>query len=294
MVLKLASLPVSFVNELGDIALQRYGGIGMNEQLEKVAAHHDWEAKTYDADYFERFTLHHKVTLDNILRFVPEEKGGTILDAGGGTGIWSIELAKIGYHVVLTDISRGMLEKAKKKVSALKLDNYIEIRVSNICHMPEFKDNQFAMVLCEGDPLSYCGDHHAAIRELVRVVQLKGRVIASVDNRATALGWFKDKDDREAVQRLLETGKVVPPQEREEFSYVNHAFTPEELRELFESNGLSVERIIGKPVIAHRFAWSKSEDPKVQDWLYHLELKYNDDPAFYPWGIHLEIVGRKR
>ncbi len=266
----------------------------MNEHLKKVVAHHDWWSETYDSEYYEHLSLYHKVTLDNIRRFLPKEKGVPILDAGGGTGIWSVELAKMGYHMILTDISKGMLKKAKKKVEELGLESHIEIMVSNICHMSEFGDNTFAMVLCEGDPLSYCGDHHTAIKELVRVVQHGGRVIASVDNRVSALNWLTDKNDPEAVQRLLETGDVVMPQEREEFFYVVHAFTPEELRELFESNGLSVERIIGKPVLAHRRAFSKLEGPESQDWLYQLELKYNADPAYYPWSGHLEIVGRKR
>ena len=162
----------------------------MNEHLKKVAAHHDWWSESYDSDYFGHFALYHKITLDNIRRFLPKEKGTAILDAGGGTGIWSVELARMGYHVVLTDISEGMLDKARKKVSELKLDNQIEIKISNICNMTEFGDNQFAMALCEGDPFSYCGDHHAATKELARVVQPGGIVIASVDNRVSALNWF--------------------------------------------------------------------------------------------------------
>ena len=264
----------------------------MNEQLKKVSAHHDWWSETYDSDYFTRYTLYHKITLDNIRRFLPKDKGTVILDAGGGTGIWSVELSRMGYRVVLTDISHGMLEKARKKVSILKLDNLIEIRISNICDMPEFEDNQFAMVLCEGDPLSYCGDYRTAIKEFARVVQNGGAVIASVDNRASALNWLREKNDLDAIRQLLETGDVVMPHDREEFRYVIHAFTPEELQELFESNGLMVERIIGKLVIANRLACFRSEDPVVQEWLYNLELKYNEDPAYYPWGGHLEIVGR--
>jgi ubiquinone/menaquinone biosynthesis C-methylase UbiE len=266
----------------------------MNEHLKRVAAHHDWYSGTYDSNYFESLALYHKVTLDNIRRFVPEENGALILDAGGGTGIWSIELAKMGYRVVLTDISKEMLKKAKKKVKEPGLESQIEIIVSNICNMPEFSDNHFDMVLCEGDPLSYCGDHNRAIVEFVRVVKPGGVVVASVDNRASALNWLRDKNDHNAVQRLLETGEVMIPEEREEFSFTVHTFTPEELRELFESNGLLVERIIGKLVIAHRLPWFKSKDPAIQEWLYNLELKYNDNPAFYPWAGHLEIAGRKK
>lgn len=265
----------------------------MNDHLKRVAAHHNHWSETYDSDYFGRFDLYHKITWDNIQRFLPLEKDAAILDAGGGTGIFSVELANIGYHVILTDISQGMLEKAREKVARLGLENRVEVREADICDMPQFEDKRFAMVLCEGDPLSYCGEHKAAIRELARVVRPGGAVIASVDNRAGALNWLRDSDDREAVERLLATGQVLIPEERPEFRYMSHAFTAEELRSLFESNGLAVERIIGKPVIAHRLRRFDGDDPEVREWLFRLELEYNDDPAFYPWAGHLEIAGRK-
>jgi len=266
----------------------------MNEHLKKVAAHHDWWSETYDSDYFDNFGLYHRITLDNIKRFLPRQKDMPILDAGGGTGIWSIELAKMGYRIILTDISQEMLKKAEEKISAMGLTNQVEITISNICHMPEFDDGQFAMALCEGDPLSYCGYHHAAVKELVRVVQRGGIIIASVDNRVSALHWLRETEDQEAIQRLLETGEVLMPNPREESCYIVHAFTPEELRELFEANGLTVERTIGKPALAPRLSCFRSESPAVQQWLYDLETMYNSDPAYCPWGGHLEIVGRKR
>lgn len=86
-----------------------------NAQLKKVSAHHDWWSETYDSEYFAHYSLYHKITLDNIRRFLPKNQDAVILDAGGGTGIWSIELAKLGYRVMLTDISQGMLEKAKRE-----------------------------------------------------------------------------------------------------------------------------------------------------------------------------------
>lgn len=266
----------------------------MNKHLKKVVAHHDWWAETYDSDYFENFALYHRITLANIKRFLPEKKGATVLDAGGGTGIWSIELAKMGYKVVLTDISTGMLDKAMEQVKQLDLQSQIKIMLSDICHIPEFPDDHFDMVLCQGDPLSYCGDHKKALSECVRVLKTGRELIASVDSRTSALNWLKDTEDREAVYRLLHTGEVEMPTGKEEFIYTVHAFTPEELRDLFESNDLSVERIIGKLVIAPRLSFYKSEDPEIQEWLYNLELKYNDDPAFYPRAGHLEIVGRKK
>ena len=264
----------------------------MDEQLTKVAAHHDAWAGTYDADIAGMW-LYNRITLDNIRRFVPDEQGAVVLDAGGGTGMWSIELARMGYGVVLVDISEGMLRNARKNVATASLEHLIEIRQADILSMPEFADGSFAMVLCEGDPLSYCGDHRQAMREMARVLRPGGALVASVDGRASALGWLRDADIDE-VQRFLETGNLmIPPDYPEETRYACHAFTPTEIRELYESSGLTVERIIGKPVL-RGLSVANSDDPVVRERRYQLESKYCDHPDFVSLGPHLEIAGRKR
>jgi ubiquinone/menaquinone biosynthesis C-methylase UbiE len=265
----------------------------MDDNLRRVIAHHDEEAPTYDTD-IAGMILYNKITLDNIRRFLPEDHDGLILDAGGGTGFWAIQLAEMGYRVVLTDISTGMLDKARENVTARGLGDRIDIRLSDIRDMPEFSDGQFAMVICEGDPVSYCGDHEAAVRELARVVRKSGAVIVSVDNRARVLNWLKQSDDLGAIERAIQYGEILVPAEREELRFLAHAFTPQELRDLFESNGLTVERILGKPVFAGQLGLSNSADPVAQERLCEIELEYCDDPAYVTLGGHLEIAGRKR
>lgn len=237
-------------------------------------------------------SLYNRITLENVRRFVPDEPGAPILDAGGGTGIWSIELAKMGYRVMLTDISEGMLAKARENVSLLGLGYLVEIRNSDILDMPEFDDGSFAMIVCEGDPLSYCGDHDQAMREMARVLKPGGTLVASVDNRVSGLNWLRDAD-ADTVERYLETGDVMIPLDRpEDQRYRCHTFTPTELRELFESNGLTVERIIGKPVL-RGLAISSADDPDVKEHLYRLESGYCDNPDYLGAAGHLEIAGRK-
>lgn len=265
----------------------------LNPHLKKVAAQHTAEATTYDREYFSKFGLYHAVTLDNIKRYLPSRFDRPILDAGGGTGIWSIELARLGYRVVLTDISEGMLKEATNKIVGLPISAQIQTQIGDICSMPEFANGQFGMVLCEGDPLSYCGDHTSAARELVRVLAPEGVLIASVDNRTNGLAWLRDTEDLSTIEDLLAHGVVVAPHPCPEHRYPVHAFTPEELASLCEGAGLEVLRIIGKPVIAHRLSCSRSTDPEVQRRLLDLELRYCDDPAYYPLGGHLEIAGQK-
>jgi ubiquinone/menaquinone biosynthesis C-methylase UbiE len=266
----------------------------MNSHLHPVRAQYDAEASSYDSEYFANFALYHELTLDNIRRYLPEAREKPVLDAGGGTGIFGIELARLGYRVVLTDISEGMLREARVKIARLSLGDRIEATFGDICAMPEFPPDHFSMVLCEGDPLSYCGDHVAALGELVRVLEPGGTLIASVDNRASALNWLRDTNDFSAIEQLIDQGVVVPPPSRSGAFFPVHAFTPQELAQLFEAAGLEVLRIIGKPVVAHRLPQFRSSNAEIGQRLLELELRHCDDPAFYPWGGHLEIVGRKR
>jgi SAM-dependent methyltransferase len=258
-----------------------------------VAAHHDWWAPTYDQDYSRKMAVYHAVTLDNILRFLPADRTLPVLDAGGGTGIWSIELARRGYRLVLTDISEGMLEQARARVREQNVTDLVSVRYGDIRSMPEFPDGSFAVVLCQGDPLSYCGDHQAAVRELARVVRPGGTVLSSVDARLPALRWLPDKEDLSAVGRLLETGDIVMPTQNPDFGYQIHAFTPAELSAAFAAAGLEPLRIIGKTVIAHLLPGYRSDDPAVRQQLVEMELRHNEDPALLPAASHLEIAARK-
>lgn len=264
-----------------------------DEHLARVAAYHDACAEDYDAHYEQHFPLYHRVTWSNIRRYLPDEPDSLILDAGGGTGTFAVKLAQMGYRLVLTDVSDGMLAQARRKVADFGLEDRISIVPADVCAMPELEDGQFALALCEGDPLSYCEDAEAGARELARVVRPGGFVIASVDNRPATLKQLTEEQGQQAVEGLLAEGRMFVPHEQEELSFVGHSFTAHELRNLFERVGLTVERLIGKLVIAPRLSCYRSENPAIQDWLLDLELTYSEDPAYIPLAGHLEIVGRR-
>ena len=102
------------------------------------------------------------------------KKGMKILDAGGGPGRYTIDLAKQGYHMTLLDISDKELELARKKIKQYHVGKFVDsVDLGSITELP-YKDNSFDMVLCIGGPLSHLrteSERKKAIKELVRVAK---------------------------------------------------------------------------------------------------------------------------
>src|SRR5512136_999798 len=124
-------------------------------------AYHDHEAPVYDAKYAAipfYAAIYEAVTWDNIHRFLPTLPA-RVLDAGGGTGRWTVVLARMGYEVTLTDISQGMLDVARAKIEAAGLSDQVMSLRQDIRDMSALAADSFDLVLSEGDPVSYCEDH---------------------------------------------------------------------------------------------------------------------------------------
>jgi SAM-dependent methyltransferase len=260
-------------------------------------AYHDQEAPHYDAKYDDIafFTkVYEPVTWDNIRRFLPPLPA-KVLDAGGGTGRWTLILAEMGYELTLTDISQGMLDMARAKLEAAGLLDRVTIQRLDIRDMHALADETFDLVLAEGDPVSYCQDPVAAIGELARVARVGAHVVVSVDSRIAAV-YDLNQLDFEATERLLRSGEMAWREPGKE-SFPIHAFTVAELSGLFEAHGLRVVRVLGKPVFASRLK------PEVRDQiladealtrrLVNLEIRYADDPGWAGSGGHLEVTGIK-
>ncbi len=275
---------------------------GFPFQEEKVTtrseAYHDHEAPAYDAKYDENpffVKVYEPVTWDNIHRFLPPLPA-QILDAGGGTGRWTVPLANLGYQVTLTDISQGMLNVARAKIETAGLVDQVTILRQDICDMRDLVDGSFDLVLAEGDPVSYCEDHAAAISELARVAKVGAHVLVSVDSRIAAI-FALNQLDFDAAEELLGTGQMAWRGEEETLTFPVHAFTVPELMGLFEANGLRVVRVLGKPVLFGQLQPGARErilaDEALTRRLVELECHYADDPGWAGSGGHVEVTGLK-
>ncbi len=108
---------------------------------------HEWRRLRQDAYHQLEFAL----TMHCLTKYLPEK--GLILDAGGGPGRYTIELAKQGYEVILLDLVPEMLKAAERKIRRAGVKKKVkQIIEGSIDDLSMFGDETFDAVLCLGGP----------------------------------------------------------------------------------------------------------------------------------------------
>lgn len=263
-----------------------------DEQAKKIVEYYKKVADDYDRDYDAPYwkKVYDKITWAFIEPYLP--KGGEALDAGGGTGKWSIPLARRGLQVTLVDISKEMLAVAEAKVMREGLQELVTIKQGDIRKL-DFASDSFDFVLAAGDAVSYCGDGERAITELARVLKPSSHIVASVDSAYPLMRRRLLEDfDFDAAIRFLGERKF----EVRGAGFESRAFTPEELRGVLERNGLEVLKIIGKPVslgISNEKVNQILSDPDATEMLLRLQMVLCDMPSLSGFGGHLQAMALK-
>ncbi|MHA2496148.1 MAG: class I SAM-dependent DNA methyltransferase [Candidatus Hodarchaeales archaeon] len=254
---------------------------------------YDENALSYDAEFSDSvyWRLYEDITWDNIQRYLVPKS--FILDAGGGTGRWALRLARLGHHVVMTDISQEMLHVAKTKIDEAHLHESVEFLKLDICDMKILDSNSFDVAMAQGDPVSYCANAKQAILELARVTKPGGHVIISVDNATALIHRPLSEGKFEEVEEALRTKRRMMrnPQMSVEFSF--RAFDAQELRELLEACGLTVIRLIGKIVLPRHLIEPLLDSEENYSQVLELAIRLAEDSYRFGFAGHLEIVGRK-
>ncbi len=111
--------------------------------------------------------------IDELLDIKPGEK---ILDAGCGTGIFTLDFLRQGAEVVGLDISSPMLTYAIKKIKGYQLS----LLRGDMLHLP-FKDNSFDKAVSV-TALEFIEDAKCAVDELLRVTRPGGYVVVATLN----------------------------------------------------------------------------------------------------------------
>ena len=259
-----------------------------DEQTRRVIDYYRKTAEDYDKEYEAPFwQIYDKITWRYIEPYLPRK--GLVLDAGGGTGKWTIPIAKKGLKVIVYDVSEEMLNVALKKVKEHGLEDFVRVKQGDICNI-EFPNSHFDFVLAEGDPISYCDDPHKAVLELCRVLKPGCYIAAGVDSLLRIVRHaVGSKHDMEAAFRILREKRFYAPK----CGFHCWAFTPKDLKQLFVRHGFEVVKIVGKPVVFSREAEPLLQNPAKTEKLLELELALCEEESIIGYGGHLHIVARK-
>jgi SAM-dependent methyltransferase len=247
--------------------------------------------------------LEFDTTMHFLLKYLP--KKGLILDAGGGPGRYTIELAKRGYKIVLLDFSEKNIEFAKKKINQNKLNKKIENTIEGtIINLFTFKNNTFDAVLCLGGALSHVTpEKHRkkAVSELTRVAKYNSKIFISVMGKFGVLlnsvrRWPDEININEHFHNLSVNGEDYMWHGGKAFA---HFFTLEELRNLVKGKIKIIEEI-GLEGLAtpneeetNRLAKSKRYPNAWKNWL-KTHYKLNTHPTIVDSSLHFMIIGRKK
>ncbi len=231
------------------------------------------------------------VTWEHLKKHIPKDRNSLILDAGGGTGRWAIPLAKMGYNVMLCDISEGMLKQAKKNIDKEKLSEKIALKKEDVTKL-SFPDEMFDFVLCEDGPVSIA-DSQKVVRELGRVLKKDGKMWACVVGRYPLALVRAEKSSEKAL-------KII----KGEINYVrykgvdsNRVFSPKEVQNLFQENDIEVIKMYGNrivtAVLSKEIQRTMDFDDKFFSEIRELEYQLSEEPSLLGMAKYLQIVGRK-
>ena len=216
----------------------------------KVRNHYDSVAMRYDVGFKKaesRWRFHDLATWEHINRFFP--KAGKLLDAGCGTGRWALRLARMGWYVTGVDISKKMLEVAKRKASNLGVSDRVEFVAGDVTELCGLQCESFDAILSQGCVLSYCGDAAKALSEFHRVAKSGACLIADVDCRfSVAASYWRKQGDFLAATQMLDTGDGLGGAAKSAERFPIHAFMPEELHRLLAETGWRLAVMVGKTV----------------------------------------------
>lgn len=245
---------------------------------------------------------YHRLEFDTTQHYLSKHlpKKGLILDAGGGPGRYTIELARRGYDMVLLDMTPANLEFARRQIKRAHLQHKLQdVREGSIVDLSCFHDNTFDGVICTGGPVSHIVNRRQreqAIGELVRVAKAGAPIVVSVMSRLSVLvvelTLFPEEVEMPHYRKMRDTGDYAG-----NYGFTAcHFFLPEEFCAAFDGRGVEIVEMVGLEGISsnHHAALNRMAKDKRR-WKIWLETHFKTctHPSIVGISEHMLIVTRK-
>jgi ubiquinone/menaquinone biosynthesis C-methylase UbiE len=233
--------------------------------------------------------LRSELAWENVCRFLPSKiSERRALDLGGGTGFASVQLARMGYEVVLLDCSEEMLRIARKQDGVASVAGRISFSHGDACRLPELFDAEsFDVVVCH-NLLEYSENPSAMVRDIGNVLRKHAVLSILVRNRAGEVlkNAIKSLDRKLAVANL--TAATVVDSLYDEPVRV---FALAEVRDLLARAGLEVVAEHGVRVFSDYVDLENLADAAFSQ-IFELESALGMRPEFAAIARYIQVIAR--
>jgi len=260
------------------------------EKAEGVAERYDKISKEYDAAFQSgyREEIQNALVFSTLNEFLVGKKR-RILDAGGGTGFYSIPLAAEGHDVVILDKSKKMLKMAETKADGLGLTKRVETLLGDMQNIQQ-PEESFDIVLCHL-ALCHVDDPWKALSEFARVLRRDGILSLIVENKMffSIAEAFKG-NILEALNRVKEETLFITMPKLGTL----RTFERKELLTFLGETNLRPIRIRGLRVISDYLLYAQKAPPEEVESLRELEFLLSKSPEWNTIGRFFLFICRKQ
>jgi SAM-dependent methyltransferase len=216
----------------------------------------------------------------NLQDFLPLQANPSLcaLDLGGGTGVASVRLARLGIHVTLLDSSRAMLDIAKRTTEEAGVTGRVVLQEGDAAQLANlFHARSFDVILCH-NLLEYLDDPSAVLRDAVRVMRDSSAILSVlVRNQAG-----------EVLKAALQTGDLTAAEQNltaewgQEPLYGGRVrlFSPEAFEAILNDASLTINVRRGVRVIADYLPEQISQSAEYER-IFALERKLGKRREFF-------------
>lgn len=227
----------------------------------------------------------------NLRGFLPvSHVRGRTLDVGGGTGVFALRLAALGFEVVLLDNSEAMLARAREEANAEALTGRISFCHGDADCLPGlFEPCSFDVVVCH-NLLEYVDDALEVLRGLTHLLKKDSKSVVSllVRNRYGEVLKSAIKGyDLELAKAALLAETVLDPL----YGQPVRVFDPVDFRSIVERAGLKPVAERGVRVLSDYLGCEAlSEDDYTR--LLNFELLLGAQPQFAAVARYTQVIAR--
>jgi ubiquinone/menaquinone biosynthesis C-methylase UbiE len=277
--------------------------IGERQELDaEILAHYEEGVERERLLHGGAGRLEYLRTRELLARYLPPAPA-TVLDVGGGAGVYALPLAREGYSLHLIDPVPPHVEQARE-ASALQRDAPLTSAEVGDARQLLCNDDSVDAVLLLG-PLYHLtsrDDRLQALWEANRVLRSGGMVAAAAISRFASTydgllrGFLEDPKFEEIVERDVREGQHRNPSGRPEWFTSAYFHLPDELRDEVIEAGFKVEALVGIEgpawVLPDLDSWL--EDPPRRSRLLDAIRRVETEPSLLGATAHILVVGRRR